>query len=162
MKIIERLSGVFLIAGVLLFGFAFLSLAVWPVMMVEKLPDQYTLPNQVPTDFEAQYPSVEKYHEALFRGRDLYIGEGCWHCHSQYVRPTANEDLRYGPVSIPQEYQNPLNLPQLFGTRRVGPDLSRESGKKSNDWHYAHLYSPTSVVPESVMPSYGWYFTEVD
>ena len=101
---------------------------------------------------------VDEYKAALFKGRDLYIAEACWHCHSQFVRPTANESLRYGPVSMPGESQNALNLPQLFGTRRVGPDLSRESGKKSNDWQYAHLYKPTNVVPQSVMPSYSWYF----
>ena len=162
MKTIEKLSGIFFIAGLALFGVAVFSLAIWPVMMVERLPDKFTLPTQVPQDFQGDYDTLDKYHAGLTRGRDLYIAEGCWHCHSQYVRPTANEELRYGPVSTPQEYQNSLNLPQLFGTRRVGPDLSREGGIKSNDWHYAHLYKPTSVVPESVMPSYSWYFTEVD
>lgn len=74
------------------------------------------------------------------------------------MRPVSNETLRYGPVSQPGEYQNKLNLPQLFGTRRVGPDLSRESGKRPNDWHFVHLYNPKWVVPQSVMPQYPWYF----
>jgi cbb3-type cytochrome c oxidase subunit II len=74
------------------------------------------------------------------------------------VRPVSNEDLRFGPVSTAAEYQNMMNLPHLFGTRRVGPDLIRENGKHSNDWHVAHLYDPRSVAPYSVMPSYPWFF----
>ncbi len=128
--------------------------------MVNKSVSDDDLPAAVPEDFQKHYTSVSQYREALKRGRDVYIGEACWHCHSQYVRPVSNESLRYGPVSQPGEYQNPLNLPQLFGTRRVGPDLSRESGKHTNDWHFAHLYNPKSVEPRSVMPTYPWYFDE--
>jgi cytochrome c oxidase cbb3-type subunit 2 len=76
------------------------------------------------------------------------------------VRPVSKEDLRFGPVSTPAEYQNMMNLPHLFGTRRVGPDLIRESGKHSNDWHVAHFYDPRSVAPYSVMPSYPWFYDE--
>ncbi|MCB0416218.1 MAG: cbb3-type cytochrome c oxidase subunit II [Bdellovibrionaceae bacterium] len=158
-KIIEKFSGVFLIAGLLLFLVAFITLAIVPVMMVDKIQPTAGIPPEVPEVMMAEFDSHEAYEAALFRGRDIYIAEGCWHCHSQFVRPTANENLRYGPVSTPAEYQNNLHLPQLFGTRRVGPDLSREAGKKSNDWHYAHLYKPTSVVPQSVMPEYPWFFT---
>lgn len=158
MDFIEKFSGIFLIAGLFLFLIAFLGLAVVPVWMVDKVEPRQEIATAVPTNFQAEYQDVESYKNALRRGRDLYIAEGCWHCHSQYVRPTANESLRYGPVSLPGEYQNELNLPQLFGTRRVGPDLSREAFKKSNDWQYAHLYKPTSVVPQTVMPAYPWYF----
>lgn len=160
MKMIERFSAIFLVAGLLLFIGAVISLAAIPVWMVEKNSKGEGLPTQIPFEFRNDFASLESYHQGLFRGRDLYIREACWHCHSQYVRPTANESLRYGPVSMASESQNRLNLPQLFGTRRVGPDLSREAGKKSNDWHYAHLYKPTNVVPNSVMPSYPWYFKE--
>lgn len=162
MDFIEKFSGVFLIAGLFLFFIAFIGLAVVPVWMVDKVEPRQEIATAVPQNLQETYPDVESYKVALRRGRDLYIAEACWHCHSQYVRPTANEELRYGPVSMPGEYQNELNLPQLFGTRRVGPDLSRESGKKSDDWHYAHLYKPTSVVPQSVMPSYPWYFEVKD
>lgn len=161
-SIIEKFSGVFLIAGLVLFLTAVGTLALFPVWMVDRVNPEQGLPTKVPADFKNEYPDVPAYHAALTRGRDLYIAEACWHCHSQFVRPTANESLRYGPVSTPAEYQNRLQLPQLFGTRRVGPDLSREAGKKSNDWHYAHLYKPTNVVPQSVMPSYSWYFEVKD
>lgn len=162
MKMIEKFSGVFLIAGLFMFLGAILALGIVPAYLVDRVNPRQGLPEIVPDDFKAEYASATEYQSALLRGRDLYIREACWHCHSQYVRPVSNETLYYGPVSTPGEYQNALNLPQLFGTRRVGPDLSREAGKKSNDWHYAHLYKPTNTVPESVMPSYAWYFNEVD
>jgi cbb3-type cytochrome c oxidase subunit II len=158
MNIIERFSGVFLIAGIFLFSGATISLGLVPAFMVDKVHPRQGLPEVVPENMKEFYASTVDYQNALLRGRDLYIREGCWHCHSQYVRPVANENLYYGPVSTPAEYQTALHLPQLLGTRRVGPDLSREAGKKSNDWHFAHLYNPTSVVPESIMPSYTWYF----
>ncbi|MCB9832158.1 MAG: cbb3-type cytochrome c oxidase subunit II [Planctomycetes bacterium] len=97
---------------------------------------------------------------ALQRGRDIYISEACWHCHSQYVRPVANEDMRYGPVSTIAQDNNALQRPMLWGTRRVGPDLTYEGGKRSNDWHAAHLHDPRSTSPKSVMPKYPWYFRE--
>lgn len=158
MSVIERLSGVFFIAGLALFIVAVIGLAVVPVYMVEKTNPDFGLPIEVPAEWQVHYAELPQYHAALEKGRDIYIAEGCWHCHSQFVRPTANESLRYGPVSSPAEYQNKLHLPQLFGTRRVGPDLSREAGKKSNDWHYAHLFKPVNVVPQSVMPAYPWFF----
>ena len=107
-------------------------------------------------------PTTESFHDALRLARDVYIGEGCWHCHSQFVRPVSNEDIRFGPVATAAEFQNEMYLPQLFGTRRVGPDLSRSWNKHSIDWHVAHFYSPTDVVPTSVMPRYGWFFDDQD
>lgn len=92
------------------------------------------------------------------RGRQLYIAEACWHCHSQFTRPVAGEPFRYGPPS--QAWENRFDIPQLYGTRRVGPDLSREAGRRSDDWHFAHLYNPRSTTPLSVMPSYRWFFQE--
>lgn len=162
MDFIEKFSGVFLIAGLVMFLTAVLGLAVIPVWMVNKTERWQEIATEVPKPLQMQYKDLESYKNALIRGRDIYIKEACWHCHSQFVRPTANENLRYGPVSLPAEYQNILQLPQLFGTRRVGPDLSREAGKKSDDWQFAHLYKPTNVVPQSVMPSYPWYFEVKD
>ncbi len=162
LNILEKFSGVFLLAGLVLFIVAVIGLAAVPVWMVEKKGGSEGLPKSVPENFQDTYADLEGYHQALFRGRDIYIAEGCWHCHSQFVRPTANENLRYGPVSTSGESQNLLNLPQLFGTRRVGPDLSREAGKRPNDWHYAHLYRPTNVEPQSVMPAYPWFFEMVE
>ncbi len=158
MKIIEKFSGIFLIAGLFLFIGATLSLGLVPALMVDKVNPRKGLPDTVPENFKKYYSSSTHYASAILRGRDLYIREACWHCHSQYIRPVSNENLMYGPVSVPGEYNTALHLPQLLGTRRVGPDLSREAGKKSNDWHFAHLYEPTSVVPDSIMPTYPWYF----
>ena len=96
--------------------------------------------------------------KALKEGHDVYVAEGCWHCHSQFVRPVSNEDRRWGPVSKTEEYQNVLQRPVLFGTRRVGPDLSREGGRRSNDWHAVHFYQPTQLSQGSPMPEYTWLF----
>ena len=92
-------------------------------------------------------------------GRAVYIREGCWYCHSQYVRPVTGEDLRWGPVSEAGEYA--FDLPHLFSTRRIGPDLTRVGLKYGDDWHYAHHWDPRLVVPESVMPSFKWLFAKV-
>lgn len=95
---------------------------------------------------------------AIGRGRETYINEGCWHCHSQFVRPVANEEFRYGPVS--EAWESMHDVPNTFGTRRIGPDLSREAGRRSDDWHYAHLWNPRSTVPRSIMPKYPWMFEQ--
>jgi len=143
-----------LLAGLGSLVIAFLVLGLAPASMTHK-SEMNPLPAVVPENFQQYYANAEAYRAGLINGRDHYISEACWHCHSQYVRPISNEPLRYGPVSQPGEYQNILNLPQLFGTRRVGPDLSRESGKHTNDWHFAHLYNPKSVEPQTVMPVYS-------
>jgi cbb3-type cytochrome oxidase cytochrome c subunit len=70
----------------------------------------------------------------------------------------SNESLRWGPVSQTIEYQNELQRPVLFGTRRVGPDLSREGGRRGNDWHAVHFFDPQAVSPDSPMPQYRWFF----
>jgi cytochrome c oxidase cbb3-type subunit 2 len=98
------------------------------------------------------------YTPAQARGRRVYIREGCWYCHSQYIRPVAKEDLRWGPVSEAGEYA--YDLPHLFSTRRIGPDLTRIGLKFSDDWHYAHHWDPRVVVPDSVMPSFKWLFRQ--
>lgn len=157
----ERFSSVILYAGVLCFLSAFVLLGVVPAQMTKASKMDTELAKAVPDDFKQNYSTVEAYRQALIRGRDIYVAEACWHCHSQYVRPVSNEVLRYGPVSTPGEYENLLQLPQLFGTRRVGPDLIREGGKRTNDWHFAHFYNPRSVEPQSVMPTYSWYYEEV-
>ncbi|HSF04577.1 MAG TPA: cbb3-type cytochrome c oxidase subunit II [Methylomirabilota bacterium] len=92
-------------------------------------------------------------------GRAVYIREGCWYCHSQYVRPVTGEDLRWGPVSEAGEYA--FDLPHLFSTRRIGPDLTRVGLKYGDDWHYAHHWDPRLVVPESMMPSFKWLYTQL-
>lgn len=94
------------------------------------------------------------------RGRGVYIREGCWYCHSQYVRPVAGEDFRWGPVSEAGEYAH--DQPHLLGTRRIGPDLTRVGLKYSDDWHYAHTWDPRITVPESIMPRFKWLFETAD
>ena len=118
------------------------------------------VPASDPRRAESEEAWKKAYAQALRDGRDIYIAEACWHCHSQFVRPTANEEDRYGPVLGPEHYNNGLQRPQLFGTRRVGPDLTHEGGLRSNDWHVAHLYDPRATSPGSVMPAYTWYFRD--
>jgi cytochrome c oxidase cbb3-type subunit 2 len=101
---------------------------------------------------------TSKAADTIRQGRTVYIAEGCWHCHSQFIRPVSNEEKRWGPVSKSWEYQNELQRPVMFGTRRVGPDLSREGGRHSNDWHAAHFFRPRDTSPLSVMPDYPWFF----
>jgi len=169
----ERFGASFLIAGVITFLLGFVLQGVMPVITLRKLPvapveevartippEFYQLAEDYPEEFQRTFGDVSSasFARALRVGKANYIAEACWHCHSQFVRPVSNEDLRFGPVSVPAEYQNLMNLPHLFGTRRVGPDLIRESGKHSNDWHVAHFYDPRSVAPYSVMPAYPWFY----
>jgi hypothetical protein len=171
----ERFGASFLIAGVITFLLGFFLQGVMPILTLRKVPiasveevtrevtpEQAQLAEDYPDEFQAAFgaPSPESMRTAVSEGKAVYVSEACWHCHSQFVRPVAREDLRFGPVSTPEEYQNLMQLPHLFGTRRVGPDLIREAGRHSNDWHMAHLYDPRSVAPYSVMPSYRWFFTD--
>ncbi len=105
-------------------------------------------------------PDAEVFAEALATGHRIYIGDACWHCHSQQVRPWGRDEARYGQISYPEEYHNALNYPPLWGTRRVGPDLIRRGGKQSNDWHVAHFFNPRHTSPVSVMPNYPWFFED--
>jgi cytochrome c oxidase cbb3-type subunit I/II len=89
-------------------------------------------------------------------GRQVYQREGCWYCHSQYVRPVTGEDLRWGPVSQVGEYAH--DRPHLLSTRRIGPDLTRVGLKFSDHWHYAHHWDAEMVVPDSIMPKFRWLF----
>ncbi|MEO1193553.1 MAG: cytochrome-c oxidase, cbb3-type subunit II [Pseudomonadota bacterium] len=95
---------------------------------------------------------VRPYSPLELKGRDIYIREGCYNCHSQMVRPLRDEVERYGPYSLAAEsmYDHPFQ----WGSKRTGPDLARVGGRYSNDWHVAHMINPRSVVPESIMPGY--------
>ena len=97
---------------------------------------------------------VRPYTPLELAGRRIYIREGCYNCHSQMVRPFRDEVERYGHYSIAAEsmYDHPFQ----WGSKRTGPDLARVGGKYSNDWHVAHLIDPRAVVPESIMPPYGF------
>jgi cytochrome c oxidase cbb3-type subunit I/II len=154
----ERAPFVLVFAGAGCFFLAFVALGVMPFALDGHVRINVVQPSAVPADLAAFYKDPAEYKLGLDHGRRVYIAENCWNCHTQFVRPVGNEEARYGPVQTLEETMNDMNLPQLFGTRRVGPDLSREHGKHSNDWHLAHLYDPRLVVPESVMPSYPWFF----
>lgn len=99
---------------------------------------------------------VDKYSALRLEGRDVYIREGCYTCHSQMIRPFRAETERYGHYSVAGEsvYDHPFQ----WGSKRTGPDLARVGGRYSNDWHNAHLENPRDVVPESNMPSFPWLF----
>src|SRR5512134_954797 len=95
---------------------------------------------------------LKPYAPLQLTGRDIYIREGCYNCHSQMVRPLRFETERYGEYSKPGEsvYDHPF----LFGSRRIGPDLAREGGLKSNLWHLRHFENPREINPRSIMPAY--------
>lgn len=99
-------------------------------------------------------PNMRVYTPLELAGRDIYMREGCYACHSQMIRTLRDEVERYGPYSLAAESQ--YDHPHLWGSKRTGPDLARVGGKYSDAWHVAHLINPRDVVPESVMPKYGW------
>lgn len=97
---------------------------------------------------------IQPYTALQLAGRDVYVREGCYGCHSQMIRPFRAETLRYGHYSVAGEsvYDHPFQ----WGSKRTGPDLARVGGKYSDDWHRTHLIAPRDVVPESNMPAYPW------
>jgi len=111
----------------------------------------------VAADGSMKFPElkgIRPYTALELMGRDVYIREGCYTCHSQNVRPFRDEKERYGHYSLASEskYDHPFQ----WGSKRTGPDLARVGGKYSDQWHIAHLLDPRKVVPESVMPRYPW------
>lgn len=99
-------------------------------------------------------PGVKPYSALALEGRDVYVREGCYNCHSQMVRPLPAETERYGHYSIAGEavYDHPFQ----FGSKRTGPDLARVGGRYTDEWHRVHLLNPRDVVPESNMPGFPW------
>ena len=112
----------------------------------------------VPLYFSSQVtqpaPGVAPYPALALEGRDIYVREGCYNCHSQMIRPLRAETERYGHYSVAGEsvYDHPFQ----FGSKRTGPDLARVGGRYSDEWHRVHLANPRDVVPESNMPMYAW------
>lgn len=112
----------------------------------------------VPLFFSAEInepaPGVTPYSALELEGRDIFIREGCYGCHSQMIRPFRSETERYGHYSLAGEsvYDHPFQ----FGSKRTGPDLARVGGRYSDEWHRVHLMNPRDVVPESNMPRYSW------
>ena len=99
-------------------------------------------------------PGVVPYPPLQLAGRDIYVREGCYNCHSQMIRPFRAETLRYGHYSVAGEFV--YDHPFQWGSKRTGPDLHRVGGKYSDEWHRIHLNNPRDVVPESNMPAYSW------
>ncbi len=97
---------------------------------------------------------IQPYTALQLAGRDVYVREGCYNCHSQMIRPFRAETLRYGHYSVAGEsvYDHPFQ----WGSKRTGPDLARVGGKYSDEWHRLHLINPRDLVPESNMPAYPW------
>lgn len=126
--------------------FAFLVVTVGGIVQIAPL---FWLENTI-EDVEGMRP----YSPLELTGRDIYIREGCYVCHSQMIRPMRDEVERYGHYSLAAEskYDHPFQ----WGSKRTGPDLARVGGRYSDEWHVDHLRNPQSVVPESVMPKYGF------
>ena len=97
---------------------------------------------------------VKPYEPLPLLGRDVYIREGCYNCHSQMIRPFRAETMRYGHYSVAGEFV--YDHPFQWGSKRTGPDLHRVGGLYSDEWHRIHLVNPRDVVPESIMPAYPW------
>ena len=99
-------------------------------------------------------PGLKPYTSLQLAGRDIYVREGCYNCHSQMIRPFVAETLRYGHYSTAGEFV--YDRPFQWGSKRTGPDLHRVGGKYSDEWHRIHLINPRDLVPESNMPAYPW------
>ena len=97
---------------------------------------------------------LKPYSALRLEGRDIYVREGCYLCHSQMIRPFRAETERYGHYSVAGEFV--YDRPFLWGSKRTGPDLHRVGGRYSDDWHRVHMNNPRDVVPESIMPGYPW------
>ncbi|EAR10290.1 cytochrome c oxidase, cbb3-type, subunit II [Reinekea sp. MED297] len=101
---------------------------------------------------------LEPYTPVQLEGRDIYIREGCYNCHTQMIRPLRAEVERYGAYT--QAGETVYDFTFQWGSKRTGPDLARVGGRYSDEWHKAHLYDPRSVVPESNMPAFPWLFED--
>ena len=99
-------------------------------------------------------PGLKPYGALQLAGRDIYLREGCYNCHSQMIRPFRAETLRYGHYSVAGEFV--YDHPFQWGSKRTGPDLHRVGGKYTDEWHRIHLNNPRDLVPESNMPAYSW------
>ncbi|WP_291927370.1 cytochrome-c oxidase, cbb3-type subunit II, partial [Limnohabitans sp.] len=99
-------------------------------------------------------PGLKPYTALQVAGRDVYVREGCYNCHSQMIRPFRAETLRYGSYSLAGEFV--YDRPFQWGSKRTGPDLARVGGRYSDEWHRIHLTNPRDLVPESNMPAYPW------
>lgn len=114
------------------------------------------LPTLVAHTYTPVTAGVVPYSALELAGRDIYVREGCYNCHSQMIRTLPEDVLRYGPASTPEESM--YDRPFQWGSKRTGPDVARVGGKYPDLWHYRHMLDPRSVIPNSIMPSYPWLF----
>jgi cytochrome c oxidase cbb3-type subunit 2 len=112
------------------------------------------IPLMLSSDATDPDENIAPYSALRLAGRDVYVSEGCYNCHSQMIRPFRSETERYGPYTTAGEtvYDRPFQ----FGSKRTGPDLARVGGRYSNEWQRLHLNDPRALVPESNMPGYPW------
>lgn len=129
-------------------------MAVWIVVVVSIAGLVELLPLVAQDRIIEPAEGIEPYPPLQLVGRDVYVREGCYTCHSQQVRPFRSETERYGPYSVAGE--SVYDRPFQWGSKRTGPDLVRVGGRYSDDWHRIHLLNPRDVVPESNMPGYPW------
>lgn len=132
-------------AGLGFFVISFVALGVLPAIHLHK-----EIARTTPARVRMQLIAQEKH------GQEIYAQDGCAYCHTEQVRSTPADEWRFGHATEAWETQG--EYPQMWGTRRIGPDLARESGKRPRDWQLVHLYSPRYVVPDSMMPGYTWLF----
>ena len=146
-----------LVAGVLFFFLALVTQGVLPFLEPSSRTTDVTA--VIRTDLgQLKWTRTEAtdYTPVQQLGRRVYLREGCWYCHSQYVRPVTGETRRWGPVSEAGEYA--YDVPHLFGTRRIGPDLTRVGLKYGDEWHLAHFFNPRMLTPESIMAPFRGLF----
>ncbi len=124
-------------------------IAVGAASLFEIIPT-FLIRSNVPT-----ISTVTPYTPLELAGRDIYVSEGCYNCHSQMIRPLLAETIRYGEYSKPGEFV--YDHPFQWGSRRIGPDLAREGGKQSHIWHVRHFQDPAQITPGSIMPAYPWF-----
>ena len=122
--------------------------------LVEIVPLFFQHSTTTPIDQKGNALDVKPYDPVRLIGRDIYVREGCYNCHSQMIRPFRAETERYGHYSVAGEYI--YDHPFQWGSKRTGPDLARVGGRYSDEWQRVHLINPRDVVPESNMPAYAW------
>jgi len=162
----ENASLYFMLAGLIFFMIAAGVVVFAPWMGMARKMEEVT-------NVEGRAVKAPQRTEAEKRGRQIYIREKCWLCHSQVVRgdwertaqglkleSRGGDAERYGPISQPGE--SAADTPHLYGTRRIGPDLARVGGKYPDAWHTMHFLNPQAVIPGSVMPKFVWLYTNID
>ena len=136
---------------------------VWMVVLIVLTVSVGGLVEIVPLYFQKSttepVAGLKPYTALQLSGRDIYIREGCYNCHSQMIRPVRAETERYGHYSVAGEFV--YDHPFQWGSKRTGPDLHRVGGRYSDEWHRVHLNNPREVVPESNMPAYSWLAASV-